>query len=446
MLPEDLSKRVAGYIAQHNTHATLAEECINAGLDVSVNQDGLSKFQRARAILASNSPEKVAHAAEIVGRKYRDLDLEEAGLRLLESRNPPITEITRRELARCFDPPSLFGERDPLDMLRKLWPIDVMETEPFGPSLAEKIHRHMVRNDDWAVDQLWDYLGAFSCSTTRLIRLLEAVVHPLARRGKEQEELCRKLNEALSRDGYRLEIADYESGFPIFRAISLRTGVSGRPKNLIFASRGPKPQIGFSDAINNDIVILSNSESCLVYDRAIPSAGLLWDEIAEWWRAEHCSVGVTAEDARKSLGARLRESLGSDAERNLFASYFRIYRDVLGARLPALIPQVYLHYDPTVLKQLAHRSSIPRQRMDFLLLLDQRARVVIEVDGKHHFSKEDKPSLPAYSEMVREDRKLRLLGYEVYRFGANELVGPDASSVVSAFFNALFRNHHVLAT
>ncbi|MBX9606595.1 MAG: hypothetical protein K2Y51_10235, partial [Gammaproteobacteria bacterium] len=33
--------------------------------------------------------------------------------------------------------------------------------------------------------------------------------------------------------------------------------------NLIFASNWRKPEICFNDAINNDIVILSNAESCL---------------------------------------------------------------------------------------------------------------------------------------------------------------------------------------
>ena len=47
--------------------------------------------------------------------------------------------------------------------------------------------------------------------------------------------------------------------------------------------------------------------------------------------------------------------------------------------MPALIPQVYLHYDPAVVRTLRHRASFPRQRMDFLLLLPNRARVVIEV-------------------------------------------------------------------
>jgi very-short-patch-repair endonuclease len=58
------------------------------------------------------------------------------------------------------------------------------------------------------------------------------------------------------------------------------------------------------------------------------------------------------------------------------------------------------------------------------MLLPHDARVVIEVDGRHHSTRGGTPSLPAYAEMVKADRDLRLLGYEVYRFGANELVGP----------------------
>lgn len=49
----------------------------------------------------------------------------------------------------------------------------------------------------------------------------------------------------------------------------------------------------------------------------------------------------------------------------LFATYFKAYRNVLGETLPALLPQVYLHYDPAVMKTLRHRLPLPRQRMDF---------------------------------------------------------------------------------
>lgn len=81
--------------------------------------------------------------------------------------------------------------------------------------------------------------------------------------------------------------------------------------------------------------------------------------------------------------------------------------------------------------------------MDFLLLLPGRQRVVIEVDGKHHFSESDRPSLKIYSDMVSADRELRLAGYEVYRFGANELVGKVAEAKITDFFGKLFRLHRI---
>ena len=88
-------------------------------------------------------------------------------------------------------------------------------------------------------------------------------------------------------------------------------------------SNGPKPEIGFSDAINNDIVILSNASSCLVYDRPTRRDGLLWSELIEWWRGV---PGVEPDEPARTLGLRLRASLASDAERGLFDTYFRLYR------------------------------------------------------------------------------------------------------------------------
>ncbi|MFN7256695.1 MAG: hypothetical protein ACK5U2_16750 [Microcystis sp.] len=47
-----------------------------------------------------------------------------------------------------------------------------------------------------------------------------------------------------------------------------------------------------------------------------------------------------------------------------------------------------------------------------------------------------KPQL--YAEMVAEDRKLKLLGYEVYRFGAYEITQENYESIVVDFFQKLF--------
>lgn len=44
--------------------------------------------------------------------------------------------------------------------------------------------------------------------------------------------------------------------------------------------------------------------------------------------------------------------------------------------------------------------------------------------------------------MVREDRRLRLAGYEVYRFGGHELIDKVASSrMLNTFFDALLERH-----
>ena len=98
----------------------------------------------------------------------------------------------------------------------------------------------------------------------------------------------------------------------------------------------------------------------------------------------------------------------------------------LGEALPALIPQVYLHYDPAVVKLLRHRAGLPRQRMDFLLLLPNNQRVVLEVDGSQHFSRDEKRSLAAYAEMAAADRELRLAP----RYA--EIVGVDLTGLERA--------------
>jgi very-short-patch-repair endonuclease len=98
---------------------------------------------------------------------------------------------------------------------------------------------------------------------------------------------------------------------------------------------------------------------------------------------------------------------------------------------PALLPQVYLHYDPLTRKQRGGQpSALVRERMDFLLLLPRRVRVVIEVDGKQHYAEGDIASPELYSEMVAEDRRLRLQSYEVYRFGGYELMQPGAARML----------------
>lgn len=219
-------------------------------------------------------------------------------------------------------------------------------------------------------------------------------------------------------------------------------GVGTPAKNLIFAANGPKPELVLRDALNNDIEIVRNGEYCLVYDQPIPADGLTYSNLIQWWRERQgFADDVPPRDVGLDLHNRLRASLDDNpVELRVFDAYAARYKDN-GFGIPALIPQVYLHFDPAT--QSARRSAgqsgspLARQRMDFLILFSSRHRVVLEVDGKQHYANGDTVSPALYSEMVSEDRRLRLAGYEVYRFGGAELMRDGADKMVAEFFDQL---------
>ena len=84
------------------------------------------------------------------------------------------------------------------------------------------------------------------------------------------------------------------------------------------------------------------------------------------------------------------------------------------------------------------------QRMDFLMLLPNGIRVVIEIDGKQHYSEGDISSPKLYAEMMVDTRKLQLKGYEVYRFGGYEFMdSQQMKQTVRDFFEMLFKKYSI---
>jgi len=213
-------------------------------------------------------------------------------------------------------------------------------------------------------------------------------------------------------------------------------GVHGEMKNLIFAADGPKPRIVLRDAINNDLEIVENAEHCLVYGRPLADTGLTWRQLTAWWARSDSLDCEEERTAAHVLYARLLKSMDRNgAERFVFEQYCARYR-AYGFDIPALIPQVYLHYDPYTRWA---GGTLGRQRMDFLLLLDHRRRVVLEVDGIQHYADTKGRASPArYAEMAAADRELRLAGYEVYRFGGHEITDRSrAADILDKFFDNL---------
>ncbi|WP_371786932.1 hypothetical protein [Streptosporangium subroseum] len=361
--------------------------------------------------------------------------------------SPPryITDVTRRRLTDGLAQMQTqwSGTFEDVDFLARLYDVDALPSrDPRFATAAQDIAQHRWLNDDWPNDWIFDDTRfGLADSDEALLAFLAEMLHPAVRIDlSEVEQLRTFLNGVLIHDGYELVQVDAISGAPIFAPRRIGSGVRGAMKNLIFAAIGPKPEIVLGDAVNNDLRIVKNERGCLVYDRPLAAHGLTWTELTAWWADRQGMSNSPAHEISSSLYQRLDRSLGDNgAERRILRTYAERYIR-LGPDIPALIPQVYLHYDPyTRSRYLPGASPLERQRMDFLLLLPHRVRIVIECDGKQHYADDDGRASPRrYAAMVAEDRDLRLKGYEVYRFGGDELIGSSVTlPMLDAFFDRL---------
>lgn len=340
------------------------------------------------------------------------------------------------------------------------------------PSLSEgdisEIARHMDRFDDWPesylLDSIIDYLNL---TDEQFMFFLEQYVNPNIHHWRWNEEEARRehihnaelvevINRYIDHDGYKLVVKDTIGDKDFYKCISTRVGVQGQVKNIIFAAKY-KPEIAFDDALNNDIRITRNENHCLIYNRSIPSSGVMWNDLVEWYAAENNLTDD--QNPEVAFITRLCDCLDTSFKANgakagpetwMLQAYYNLKKE-LGIDLPALIPQVYLYYDPQTLKQRGYKL-FEHQKMDFLMIFSHKDRIVIEIDGKQHYAEGATASPKLYSEMVRAHREMSLLGYDVYRFGGYEFMGADADETVKnkvldnikQFFVRLFCKYGIL--
>lgn len=341
-----------------------------------------------------------------------------------------LTEITRNELVEKIKSlERICGNLDSNEFLLKAGLSDFVQTNSFDFFSLETEEK----------DPILDLLNGrilYEILDFQFFIFLEQLVHPVIRNEQDVEMYLKIINPILTKDDFELVQSSFVSGRPIYKVIQ-RNGVKGVVKNLIFASKNYKPKIVIEDALNNDLKIVENEDSCLVYNQAIPNNGLKWVDLVDWW----AKINNSEKNAKlaKGLFDRLNESLDSIPEKNFFKTYYFHYKDKLGKNLPALVPQVYLHYDPYTIRKHGIQYLL-RQRMDFLILFSNTKRVVIEIDGKQHYSEGDISSPKLYSEMVRLDRELRFLNYDVYRLGGYELTHEMESTTLS-FFDSLLEKY-----
>lgn len=359
---------------------------------------------------------------------------------------PAISIDSRKEIIANL-PDEFCGSNSKIKFLRKYFfisPYKNYTSKSPEPSKFEKLVEHVDKKNEWSLDTLFEYIGAYTCATRTFRKVLLGILDPNFRTEEENTKLVKALNEILSKDSCALVPDKEKSKYRTrYKFTEVRKTTSKAPQRLIFGAKGVKPNFGITDVIDGEINLVANDGEALIYDQKIEDS-LNWSELLEWWEDYNL-------DTKLSLKKRLIESLDSEPEILFFKAYFQIFYSKLSEDLPALIPQVYVAYDPISAKDLPNGKTRIRQRIDFLMILPNLKRVIIEIDGKHHYAREDgRADTKRYAEMVRVDRDLRLRGYEVYRFGGAEFYNDqntpeeNAVSVVKDFFTALFKQHEII--
>lgn len=440
------------------THNEISDRLTSFGLELGEG----TKSERVKTVLRDLSDEELARVTQRV--------LAAEGLRpelrnqiqdvLWAGQEPIIWEKTRRNLASALDIEDLVSDPDRFEaMLDRWWvlgepgPFEYIFPESdtsrlakaFGPNsssgrLRKDINRHVFRNSDWSTERLFDELGAFEAVDRRFAGFLEDLVsHKVIIREDVQRRAVKAVNPHLREVHLELREVDIDGGYPVFRLLGIGQSLA-RPKSLIFGT-ARKPDLRLSSTVDNEIEIVDAADA-LVFDDVIGSDGLRWRDLQAWWTRHH--PGQNGNAAKKALYARLLSGLPADSppQELLFRTYHTIFGDRI-PNLPALLPEVWLHWDPKTVRERG-ASALLGQRMDFLLLT-RNHRIVLEVDGASHYSDETgRPSPKAYARHAALDRSLRLRGYEVFRFGGAELQNDDQTqSVLTRFFRDLFARFNI---
>lgn len=430
------------------SHAKIPDFCREIGL--AVPAEGGSKRERMEAAFDDLDDKAIPRLAlTLLNQERLDSSVRNQVQELIWAVETPIevSKRHRRELARALQPLPLFRHWGNFERLvRELFVVPEDFVSAFWGTaesgMVADIYRHFVRNpEDADVEWLFDKLQVFDITAQRFRRWIEGLTSPDVQTDVEaQLAIVAAMNSVLRDCGSELRHVEDAEGYPLFALASLRTH-RNRPKNIIFASLS-KPDIRLSDTLENEIEILSDTSQVLIYDRPVSADGLRWRDLQEWWAEQ--AKEKDAVRAKNALYRRLVQSLPdtSPPQQALFDAFFRGFGQAV-YNLPALLPEVWLHWDFKTVKERGARALL-NHRMDFLMLLPGGVRVVIEVDGKQHYADQcGRASTSKYTELVVGARELTLSGYEVYRFSGLELQADDAKANVKTFFMALFARHKV---
>ena len=328
----------------------------------------------------------------------------------------------------------------------------------------DDIERHYDCYNDWNINRLFfSEMHLLEVSDALFIKFCEEYLNPIYNRKERVEKddgdwiivdrtlQCERIiNNELGRVDLEVELSISENGLSVHKIKNKVQYPSEDIKNIIFAANAKKPDIVIDNALENSVKIIDVGDA-LVYSDGIPEDGITWRRLVNWYKQ------YEANETQKALARKLVSSLDSKPEKLFFKTYIE-YILKEDRDLPALIPQVYLYYDPKTKDVRGKNEIFEHQRMDFMLIISSDHRVVIEIDGIQHYS-QDKviqgttykcADVNRYAKMVSANRDMTLNGYDVYRFGGKELYVKNGESdkfvkkMICDFFYRLFIKYGII--
>lgn len=431
---------------QRYGHEDLPALCERLGLPSPPPKERATKHERLTASLRACPDDRLPYVAQAVLDNeplIAPQQMELQDIVWLGGDYVAIPGRTRRELAKELDLSDHLQYPDRfMILLDSLWDLGEDEFNVWGPhlgTLRSDIQRHVIGfRGDWSTEDLFEQLRAFEAPHARFGRFLEGLAAPEVLPDEQaQRRFVELANRHLQPVGAQLREEGETDGYPQFHLHKLGRGTARRPRNLIFATQG-KPDIRFTSALDNDIEIAEQADKILVYNHPVGKNGLLWKDLLSWWQ-ETRSIADT-ETASRTLYDRMQASLPRESagQRHLFWLYHNLYKGQLHD-VPALLPEIWVHWDPKTIRERGERA-MQNLRMDFLMLLPGNRRVVLEVDGMQHYTRDGgaAPDSAKYAATMAGDRDLKFRGYEVFRFGHDELRDRDrARPVLTDFFRTL---------
>lgn len=363
--------------------------------------------------------------ARRIAKEFNNVEMIKTMAPYLNDTELTFSFVTRRRIVDFLDSLSnMEGQMKLDDFLSFIWNMTETADIFIGMTIGQEIMSAVKYNKTMSYKELLtNRLQVEYLPDETFVKFLECLVKPEVREGDEQKKYVQGINGIIREDGYELYISSQKSGVPHY-SIGKRRIVEGKLKNLIFAPIGQKPDITIENTISNKLRLIGDTGNCSFYNFEIGADGLQWNTLVEWWKENNKESDGNPE---LELYGRLRASLDSEVEKIFFRTYYNYYRHPIKKDIPALVPQVYLHYDPRSKYQRKGQVVYSHQRMDFLMLLPEGNQIVFELDGQQHYSQNGKASPTLYAEMVKDDRALRLKGYEVYRFGGYEFLDENSA-------------------